>query len=99
MNSDQVMRTAQNLYEEGYITYMRTDSINLSTEALNAARHLIKEKYDGIRPAPGYPACPDHKEKDKIWKILDVENAYYNESYWLLTFLGKALPAAYLNLQ
>ena len=35
---------------------------------------LIKEKYDGIRPAPGYPACPDHKEKDKIWKILDVEN-------------------------
>ena len=42
MNSDQVMRTAQNLYEEGYITYMRTDSINLSTEALNAARHLIK---------------------------------------------------------
>ena len=35
---------------------------------------LIKEKYAGIRPAPGYPACPDHKEKDKIWKILDVEN-------------------------
>ena len=26
-----------------------------------------QEEYDGIRPAPGYPACPDHKEKDKIW--------------------------------
>ena len=36
-------------------------------------KNLIKEEYDGIRPAPGYPACPDHKEKDKIWQILDVE--------------------------
>lgn len=35
---------------------------------------LIKEKYKGIRPAPGYPSCPDHTEKDKIWKLLDVEN-------------------------
>ena len=34
---------------------------------------LINEKYNGIRPAPGYPACPDHKEKDTIWKLLDVE--------------------------
>ena len=35
---------------------------------------LIKERYIGIRPAPGYPACPDHLEKETIWKILDVEN-------------------------
>jgi len=34
---------------------------------------LIKEKYVGIRPAPGYPACPNHKEKDKIWKLLQVK--------------------------
>ena len=34
---------------------------------------LIKEKYQGIRPAPGYPACPDHLEKKTIWKILNVE--------------------------
>ncbi len=34
---------------------------------------LIKEKYQGIRPAPGYPACPDHTEKAKIWSLLDVE--------------------------
>lgn len=33
---------------------------------------LIKEKYAGIRPAPGYPACPDHTEKTKLWKLLDV---------------------------
>ncbi len=35
--------------------------------------YLIKEKYTGIRPAPGYPACPDHTEKLKLWKLLNVE--------------------------
>ena len=34
---------------------------------------LINEKYRGIRPAPGYPACPDHTEKGTIWRLLDVE--------------------------
>ncbi len=34
---------------------------------------LIQEKYRGIRPAPGYPACPDHTEKGPIWELLDVE--------------------------
>jgi 5-methyltetrahydrofolate--homocysteine methyltransferase len=34
---------------------------------------LIAEKYAGIRPAPGYPACPDHTEKAKLWKLLDVD--------------------------
>jgi 5-methyltetrahydrofolate--homocysteine methyltransferase len=34
---------------------------------------LIKENYKGIRPAPGYPACPDHLEKTTIWKLLKVE--------------------------
>jgi len=34
---------------------------------------LIAEQYKGIRPAPGYPACPDHTEKDKLWTLLDVE--------------------------
>ncbi|MDH5259714.1 MAG: methionine synthase, partial [Gammaproteobacteria bacterium] len=38
----------------------------------NAA--LIKENYQGIRPAPGYPACPEHTEKALLWKLLDVEN-------------------------
>ena len=37
-------------------------------------KELIKESYKGIRPAPGYPACPDHLEKETIWKLLDVEN-------------------------
>ncbi len=41
-------------------------SENLSHE------ELIHEKYRGIRPAPGYPACPDHTEKATIWRLLDV---------------------------
>lgn len=36
---------------------------------------LIAEAYEGIRPAPGYPACPEHSEKKTIWSILDVETA------------------------
>jgi 5-methyltetrahydrofolate--homocysteine methyltransferase len=34
---------------------------------------LVREEYRGIRPAPGYPACPDHTEKAKLWRLLDVE--------------------------
>lgn len=44
-----------------------------SVEALDH-KELIEEKYQGIRPAPGYPACPDHLEKNTIWSLLDVEN-------------------------
>jgi 5-methyltetrahydrofolate--homocysteine methyltransferase len=35
---------------------------------------LIREEYRGIRPAPGYPACPDHTEKTKLWQLLNVED-------------------------
>jgi 5-methyltetrahydrofolate--homocysteine methyltransferase len=48
---------------------------------------LIKEKYRGIRPAPGYPACPDHSEKTTLFQILDVEQATgisLTESYAML---------------
>ena len=34
---------------------------------------FIKEEYQGIRPAPGYPSCPDHRLKNDIWDLLDVE--------------------------
>ncbi len=36
---------------------------------------LIREQYRGIRPAPGYPACPDHTEKATLWRLLDVERS------------------------
>lgn len=34
---------------------------------------LIRERYQGIRPAPGYPACPEHTEKATLWQMLNVE--------------------------
>ena len=40
---------------------------------------LIKESYMGIRPAPGYPACPEHSEKATLWQMLDVKNAIGSE--------------------
>jgi 5-methyltetrahydrofolate--homocysteine methyltransferase len=46
----------------------------VSTEALSN-EELIKEKYEGIRPAPGYPACPDHTEKRKLFSLLDASAA------------------------
>jgi 5-methyltetrahydrofolate--homocysteine methyltransferase len=48
---------------------------------------MIEEKYRGIRPAPGYPACPDHTEKGTIWKLLEAEPATairLTESYAML---------------
>lgn len=51
---------------------VRTELWGYSNEKLSND-DLIKEKYIGIRPAPGYPACPDHSEKEKLWQLLDVE--------------------------
>ncbi|MBA2617499.1 MAG: hypothetical protein H0U91_04935, partial [Rubrobacter sp.] len=43
------------------------DDEDLDTDA------IIREEYRGIRPAPGYPACPEHTEKRTIWELLDAE--------------------------
>ncbi|MGO2367868.1 methionine synthase [Serratia grimesii] len=43
-----------------------------ATEENLSNEELIRENYQGIRPAPGYPACPEHTEKAEIWRLLDV---------------------------
>ena len=63
MNSTQIMRVAQWLYENGYITYMRTDSIHLSAEALNGARSVIETKY-GKDYLPDKPRMYKSKSKN-----------------------------------
>ena len=63
MNSTQIMRVAQSLYEDGYITYMRTDSIHLSQEALNASRGVIEKKY-GKEYLPKSPRIYKGKSKN-----------------------------------
>ncbi len=50
----------------------RTELWGYSDEDFNNDE-FIGEKYRGIRPAPGYPACPEHSEKEKLWDLLDVE--------------------------
>ncbi len=57
-----------------------------SDEALSN-QDMISEKYRGIRPAPGYPACPDHTEKALLWELLDPEQhagMTLTESYAML---------------
>ena len=52
---------------------VRKEFWGYSTDEKLSDDDLLREKYQGIRPAPGYPACPDHTEKQKIWDLLDVE--------------------------
>jgi len=53
---------------------VRKDFWGYAADEVLTNDELISEKYAGIRPAPGYPACPDHEEKRTIWKLLNVEN-------------------------
>ncbi len=62
---------------EAYAEYLhkliRTEKWGYSINENLDNNELIKESYQGIRPAPGYPACPDHLEKNSIWELLSVE--------------------------
>jgi 5-methyltetrahydrofolate--homocysteine methyltransferase len=64
-------------FAEAFAEYLhervRKDFWGYDKEEALTNEELIKENYKGIRPAPGYPACPDHLEKPTIWKLLDVE--------------------------
>ena len=55
--------------------YVRKIGWGYAKDETSNLTDLLKEKYEGIRPAPGYPACPSHMEKDKIWKLLNVEKS------------------------
>ncbi len=52
---------------------VRTDLWGYASGENLDVEQLIKERYRGIRPAPGYPACPDHTEKETLWRLLDAE--------------------------
>jgi 5-methyltetrahydrofolate--homocysteine methyltransferase len=51
---------------------VRTEFWGYAPDENLTASDLIRERYRGIRPAPGYPACPDHSEKEKIFRLLDA---------------------------
>ena len=58
---------AEMIHRKARIIWSFGQDENLSYE------DLIREKYTGIRPAPGYPACPDHTEKTLLWELLQAE--------------------------
>jgi len=62
---------------EAYAEYLhqqvRTHYWGYASREELSNEELIRERYKGIRPAPGYPACPDHLEKNTLWNLLDVE--------------------------
>ncbi len=64
-------------FAEAFAEYLhkqvRTKHWGYASDEYLSNEELIKETYKGIRPAPGYPACPDHLEKETIWELLDVE--------------------------
>ncbi|WP_408027537.1 methionine synthase [Tenacibaculum litoreum] len=64
-------------FAEAFAEYLhhrvRTKHWGYASEENLTNDELIKEAYKGIRPAPGYPACPDHLEKETIWELLQVE--------------------------
>ena len=64
-------------FAEAFAEYLhkevRTKYWGFSNDENLSNDDLIKENYRGIRPAPGYPACPDHLEKNTIWELLDIE--------------------------
>ena len=52
---------------------IRTEFWGYALDEKFSNEELVKEKYSGIRPAPGYPACPDHTEKQILWDLIDAE--------------------------
>jgi len=64
-------------FAEAFAEYLhekiRKEIWGYASDEVLSNEELIKESYKGIRPAPGYPACPDHLEKPTIWKLLNVE--------------------------
>ena len=52
---------------------VRTEFWGYAVDETLDNNQLIREQYRGIRPAPGYPACPDHREKETLFRLLDVE--------------------------
>ena len=66
-------------FAEAYAEYLhkhvRLEKWGYSFDEKLDNKELIKESYKGIRPAPGYPACPDHLEKSTIWDLLKVEES------------------------
>ncbi|MDO4224820.1 MAG: methionine synthase [Bergeyella zoohelcum] len=72
-----MVKALSDRFAEAFAEYLhhkvRTEYWGYAADENLVNEELIAEKYEGIRPAPGYPACPDHLEKETIWQLLKVE--------------------------
>jgi 5-methyltetrahydrofolate--homocysteine methyltransferase len=72
-----MVKALSDRFAEAFAEYLhhqiRTNYWGYATQEGLTNEELIAEKYQGIRPAPGYPACPDHLEKKTLWNLLEVE--------------------------
>jgi 5-methyltetrahydrofolate--homocysteine methyltransferase len=76
---------------------VRTEFWGYAPDESMSNEALIAERYTGIRPAPGYPACPEHTEKQTIWQLLDVEgNAGIELTESMAMWPGAAVSGLYL---
>ena len=75
--SDIMLKALADRLAEAFAEYMhervRKELWGYASEENLTNEELIREEYRGIRPAPGYPACPEHSEKRGLFKLLDVE--------------------------
>ena len=73
-----MLKALADRFAEAFAEYLhykvRKDIWGYASDENSSNQDLISEQYKGIRPAPGYPACPDHLEKPTIFKILNVEH-------------------------
>ncbi|MEL0318029.1 MAG: methionine synthase [Flavobacteriaceae bacterium] len=72
-----MVKALSDRFAEAFAEYLhhqiRTNYWGYASQEGLTNEELIAEKYQGIRPAPGYPACPDHLEKKTLWNLLEVE--------------------------
>ena len=75
--SDIILKALADRLAEAYAEYLhervRKDDWGYASDEQLDSTQLVREEYKGIRPAPGYPACPDHTEKTLLWQLIDPD--------------------------
>ena len=98
--SNIMLKSLADRLAEAFAEYLhervRTDLWGYATDEKLSSDDLIRERYRGIRPAPGYPACPDHTVKSEMFKLLQCEDIGLELTDSFAMFPGAAVSGFYL---
>ncbi|HYG12841.1 MAG TPA: vitamin B12 dependent-methionine synthase activation domain-containing protein, partial [Methylophilaceae bacterium] len=98
--SNIMLKSLADRLAEAFAEYLhervRTDLWGYATDEKLSSDDLIRERYRGIRPAPGYPACPDHTVKSEMFKLLQCEDVGLELTESFAMFPGAAVSGFYL---